>query len=99
MHMTLSHSCKLSDGPFKDLEEHSKNVHKTEQCLECTVNFTTTTGLQRHLSQIHLVLCNICNKQLFNKQLCNKQLFNKLFKRGISKNSMRGSVINAKRGS
>ena len=66
IHMTSLHSCDYCNGTFKDLEGHIKIVHETEQCLECGIKFTSTTGLQRHLSKTHLVECNVCKKQFFN---------------------------------
>ena len=55
MHMTKSH-----------LEEHIRNIQRTEQCMECSMKFTLTAELKRHLSQIHQLECNICNAEFFN---------------------------------
>ena len=66
MHMTASHGCNHCDRTFKDLEEHTINVHRTEQCTECSRKFNSTAELKSHLSQIHLVKCNICNAEFFN---------------------------------
>ena len=66
MHMTSSHGCGHCDGTFKDLEEHTENVHRTEQCAECSRKFTSTAEIKRHMSQAHLVECDICLAQFFN---------------------------------
>ena len=66
MHMTKSHGCNHCDGTFKDLEEHTRNVHRTEQCTECSRKFNSTAELKKHLSQIHLVECDTCKAEFFN---------------------------------
>jgi hypothetical protein len=74
MHISSSHTCNHCKGTFKDLEQHIQSVHETEQCTECTEKFSSTTGLQRHLSQYHLVRCDICNKKFYSPNALRKHM-------------------------
>ena len=68
MHMIASHGCNSCDGAYDDLEEHTRNVHKTELCAECHSTFPSKPKLKRHLKRMHVVKCDICNAEFLNPE-------------------------------